>query len=119
MTEKWFDESKIGEVRESIFEYSWKDVILYAVGIGAQADELRFVYERNPDGLKVIPSFAAVAGFGAGGIGSAGKIDMTRILHGEELIRLKKPFPSSGKITRKGRVTNIYDKGKGLRRTRP
>ena len=93
MTEKWFNEENIGRVVETSFEYTWKDCILYAVGIGAQTDELQFVYERNPDGLKVIPSFAAVAGFGAGGIGSVGKIDMTRILHGEELIRLKKFIP--------------------------
>ena len=63
MTEKWFDENNIGKEIETVFEYSWKDVILYAVGIGAQADELPFVYERNPGGLQVIPSFAAVLGF--------------------------------------------------------
>ena len=59
------DLSRIGKVIESTANYDWKDCILYAVGIGAQADELPFVYERNPGGLQVFPSFATIIGGGA------------------------------------------------------
>jgi acyl dehydratase len=43
-----------------VFEYTSKDVILYALGVGASADELAFVYEGVPGGLKVLPSFCVV-----------------------------------------------------------
>ncbi|MDX9821129.1 MAG: hypothetical protein RBT20_04285, partial [Syntrophales bacterium] len=40
--------------------YDWKDVVLYALGVGAGFDELDYVYEKN---LKVIPSFSIAAVF--------------------------------------------------------
>jgi hypothetical protein len=48
---------KIGPL---IHTYTWKDVILYALGVGAGTEELNFVYEKN---LQVIPSFAIAAVF--------------------------------------------------------
>ncbi len=36
-------------------EFDWKDMVLYALGVGAGFDELEYVYENQ---LKVIPSFA-------------------------------------------------------------
>jgi acyl dehydratase len=97
--------------KESVFKYSWKDVILYALGIGVQANELPFVYERVNGGLRVIPSFATIAGMGA--LIFPGNIDFSRYIHGEQLIKLHQPFPPSGEILRRGEITNIYDKGKG------
>ena len=35
------------ETNERSFKYSWKDVELYNLSIGAQADELSFVYEGD------------------------------------------------------------------------
>lgn len=97
--------------KEHIFKYDWKDVVLYALGIGAQIDELSFIYERIQGGLKVYPSFATIAG------GSAlifpGKIDFSRYIHGEQLIKLYQPFSPKGEIHTQGVITNIYDKGKG------
>ena len=39
------------------FEYTWKDVVIYALGIGAQTEELPFIYENAKGGLRVFPSF--------------------------------------------------------------
>ena len=39
-------------------EYSWRDIVLYALGVGAGYDELEYVYENQ---LKVIPSFAILS----------------------------------------------------------
>jgi acyl dehydratase len=97
--------------KESVFNYNWKDVILYALGIGVQADELPFVYERVSEGLKVIPSFATIVGMGA--LIFPGNIDFSRYVHGEQLIKLHRPFSPSGEILRRGEVINIFDKGKG------
>jgi len=107
------DLSVIGKKTDPIvFQYSWKDVVLYALGVGVSADELSFVYENAPGGLKVLPSFCVVAAIKAYPyIGD--NIEYSRFLHGEHMIRLSRPIPPEGKIIQVGEVTHIYDKGKG------
>ncbi|MCK4285416.1 MAG: MaoC family dehydratase N-terminal domain-containing protein, partial [Candidatus Lokiarchaeota archaeon] len=106
------DLNAIGQTKESVFEYNWKDVVLYALGIGAQTNELPFLYERTQGGVKVFPSYAVIAGDGAAPFEKLGSVDWAKFIHGEQYIKLYRPFPSQGKITRKGTITNIYDKGK-------
>ncbi len=43
------------------FEYTWRDVILYALGVGCTKDDLPYVWEGCPDGLKALPSFVLTA----------------------------------------------------------
>jgi len=105
------DFSVIGKKNpEKIFKYNWKDAVLYALGIGAQIDELPFIYENIPGGLKVFPSFATIAR----GVSfpRLGNIFFPKFIHGEELIHLYKPLLSQGEIICFSEVTNIYDKGK-------
>ncbi|KKN38412.1 hypothetical protein LCGC14_0753660 [marine sediment metagenome] len=106
------DLSAIGQTRESIFEYNWKDVVLYALGIGAQTSELPFLYERTQGGVKVFPSYATIAGDDADLLDKLGDLNRAKLIHGEQHIKLYRPFPSQGKITRKCTITNVYDKGK-------
>lgn len=40
--------------------YTWRDVALYALGIGAHAADVPYVYERAEGGLKVFPTFAII-----------------------------------------------------------
>ena len=35
------------------YDYTWKDVVRYALSVGAQTDELPFIYENARGGLKV------------------------------------------------------------------
>ena len=95
---------------ENIYEFKSKDVILYALGIGAQISELQFIYEGVSGGLKVFPSFASLPKFAA--FPDLGNISFPRLIHGEELVRLHKPFPARGKVICFSEVTSIYDKGK-------
>jgi len=45
------DLSVIGNKTDPVvFEYTWRDVALYALGVGASADALPFVYEGSPGG---------------------------------------------------------------------
>ena len=99
------------EWRRHVFPYTWKDAALYALGIGAQVDELPFLYENTPGGLRVFPSFAAVV---AGGLilDFVNQIEGSRFLHGEQRIRLHQPLPPQGKIVATGRVAEVFDKGK-------
>lgn len=37
--------------------YTWRDVSLYALGVGATKNDLPYIYERYKDGMKVLPTF--------------------------------------------------------------
>jgi len=95
-----------------IFEYTWRDVVLYALGVGATAEELSLVYEHAPGGLKVLPSFCVVPAMRA--FPKCGDdIEWSLMLHGEQTICLYHPIPSEGKLVQTGVITDIFDKGKG------
>jgi acyl dehydratase len=87
-------------------------VVLYALGIGAKIDELQFLYENFPEGLKVFPSFACIVGGAGLQLNRLGKIEFSHFVHGEQAIKLYKPFSPSGEILCSTEVENIFDKGK-------
>ena len=88
--------------------YTWRDVALYALGIGATADELDFVYERR--GPRVFPTYAVVPAFAANeALFEVVGGDLSGVVHGSQRITLHKPFPSSGTVTTIGEVANIGD----------
>jgi hypothetical protein len=94
------------------WEYGWKDMVLYALGVGAGFDELDYVYEHK---LKVIPSFAilAIYGFFTDFFTLSG-VNLAGILHGEHDLIMHSPIPpEGGKLSSEGRITAIYDKGTG------
>ncbi len=96
------------------FEYTWKDVVLYALSIGAQAEELPFVYENVKGGLRVFPSFSVVMGMDLLiDLFKDLQVDLSRFIHGEQAIKLYGPIPPEGKVFVEGKITNIYDKVKG------
>ena len=97
------------ELAPTQFSYEERDVMLYALGIGAK--ELEFIFER---GLKTIPTFAVIPAFPAlMGLSAAVEINPVMILHGEQGFRINKQIPTSGTLTTSGKVTGVYDKGKG------
>jgi acyl dehydratase len=86
--------------------------VLYALGVGARADELDFLFEMN--GPKVLPTFAVVPSFTAlVSVTSKLGANPMMVLHGEQTIILDRPIPPRGKMTTVATVTGIYDKGKG------
>jgi acyl dehydratase len=97
---------------EVTFSYNWKDVVLYALGIGAKIDELQFLYESYSGGLKVFPSFACIVSGTGLQLNRLGKIDFSHFVHGEQSIKLYKPFLPTDNIICKTEVENIFDKGK-------
>src|SRR5262249_22649286 len=94
------------------FAYTWKDTVLYALGVGAKAEELDFLYEGR--GPKVLPTFAVVPSF-ASMIAVAGNLGTNpmMILHGEQKVSLHRPMPPNARLSTVSEVKGIYDKGKG------
>src|SRR3989337_661401 len=91
------------ELPPSTFEYSDRDVMLYALGVGATTQELAFVYEKS---LKVLPTFAVVPAFPSLiGIGQVLTVNWAMLLHGEQRIELRAPIPTSGKLTTQGKIS--------------
>ena len=93
-------------------ERSWtqKDALLYALGVGCGVDELRFSTEKNQ---LVLPTFAVIVGMGGIPFDKIGKFNFAMLVHGEQAIEVHGPIPPNGKVINKGRVSGIYDKGKG------
>jgi len=103
-------------------EGGWEvdDVILYHLGIGAgvpptDANELEYTYEKN---LKVLPSFVVVAGGRRPRKGAAGfkipgvEFHLAQLLHGEQQIEIHRELPTSAETRTRGRVAEVFDKGK-------
>ena len=95
-------------------EFSWdsKDVMLYAVGVGAKPEgELEFVFEGK--GPKVVPTYAVIPGmFSMGGLVSNVEINLMMLLHGEQSITLHRELPPEANVKITGRVAEVWDKGK-------
>ncbi|MEX0617262.1 MAG: MaoC/PaaZ C-terminal domain-containing protein [Candidatus Woykebacteria bacterium] len=107
------DLSAVGkELPPATYEYTDRDVILYALGVGATARDLAFVYERG--GLLALPTFGVVPAFSAlTSLGTVLEFNPLSLLHGEQRIELHGQIPTSGVLTTQGRITGIYDKRRG------
>ncbi|MGW9132820.1 MaoC/PaaZ C-terminal domain-containing protein [Streptomyces sp. NPDC055681] len=101
-------------------EISWdhKDVQLYHLGLGAGAPatdpaELRYTLESR---LHVLPSFATVAGAGAGVVGGLSSpgidVDLAAVLHGGQSVQVHRRIPAEGRAVQTSKVAAVYDKGK-------
>lgn len=97
---------KLGPITKT---YDWKDVVLYALGVGAGFEEIDYVYEKN---LKVIPSFSIAAIFDFLGLAATTSgVNIAGLLHGEQDLIFHNPIPASGTLSTEGRILNYYDKG--------
>ena len=94
------------------FEWQQKDVMLYALGVGARPEaDLEYVYEGK--GPKVLPTYAVIPGM-AGGMGSLAGVEINpmMILHGEQAITVHREIPPNAKVRTTGKLAEIWDKGK-------
>ncbi len=93
--------------------FDQRDVMLYALGVGADSNELLFCTENSSGvSLKTLPTFAVVA------IGTppldlwmaAGRFDPSQLLHGEQSVELFSDLPTKGTIVSTTEIVGIYDK---------
>lgn len=95
-------------------KWTSKDALLYAVGVGAGTEELPFTTENTQETpQRVLPTFAVIIGGGGAPFDKIGSFNPAMLVHGEEGIELLGEIPPEGEIESVGRVSAIWDKGKG------
>ena len=95
--------------------YGDREVMLYALSLGLGRDpldatELKFVYEEQ---LQVVPTFATILSFSARLMKPDDDLDFSKLLHGEQRLKLHRRLPPHGTAVVEARVKEIIDKGAG------
>jgi acyl dehydratase len=88
--------------------YDWRDVALYAIGLGAGTADLPFLLDDPPP--QVLPTYGVIPAFGpvfdvlktTGG-------NMVTLLHSAQRTELLRPFPPAGTMATTARIRGIWD----------
>lgn len=103
------------------FKFNYKDVILYALGVGANVREksdLIYLYENNP-GFSSLPTYFIQPGLmitlTTDIVGSAIKrdVDLSQVFHGEQYIEIVGTLPTEDTLKTEAIVVDLLDKGSG------
>ena len=111
-------------------EYNWRDVVLYALGVGAHTEDMPYIFERNADGLKVLPTFGLVPYLNSIMMEPVRKSPyapneivgefiteklgyLQNRLHMAMDITMHQPLPVQGTFLTEDKVNNVYDRGEG------
>lgn len=89
-------------------EYSARDTMLYALAIGARADQLDLVFERD---LRVLPTFGLTLAQWAPDVIAEQHGYGNRAVHASQSIDVHSALPPAGELTMTARVQNVWDKG--------
>jgi hypothetical protein len=93
-----------------------RDVMLYALSVGAgQADpygELELCLERPGRPPQVLPAFRVTLAHRATEAVYV-ELDLSRVVHAEQAVILRRTLPTTGRAHTAARVTGVFDKGSG------
>ena len=115
------DENAIGLSLEQKYTYTWRDILLYNLSVGAKSDDVNYVYEKD---LKVIPTFGVIpctCTFGTEPY-SAQPLMPTKMiegiktegtLHMDHFLKVHRPIPQEATLQIKKTIRNVYDRGEG------
>lgn len=93
---------------EHVHEYTERDVMLYALGVGAKAAELDYLYEGR--GPLVLPTYAVVPAWPA--LTECFELlgaELLGVVHGGQSIKLHRPFAPSGRLSTTATIEGLYD----------
>ncbi|HXA29665.1 MAG TPA: MaoC/PaaZ C-terminal domain-containing protein [Candidatus Angelobacter sp.] len=111
MTRRRIDASLVGlELPPMLHRWTRRDVILYALGVGATAADLDLVYEAR--GPRVLPTYAVIpSSHFLPGFLEAVDFELGNLLHGEQSIMLHRPIPAEAAVESTRRCVAVWDKG--------
>ncbi|OQU96573.1 MaoC like domain-containing protein [Cladophialophora immunda] len=97
--------------------YSWtdRDIILYALSLGANRTQLPLVYENHPN-FQVLPTFGVIPFYGAKSEHTLDQLvpnfSTKMILHGEQYLEIRKfPIPTAAQVASYPQLLEVVDKG--------
>lgn len=97
------------ELGRRTVRYDERDVILYALAVGAQETEPTLVDELH---LRVLPTFAlTLAQWAPDVLAAQDAWDVSTALHGAQHLSVSRPMPPAGELAMSASVTGVWDKG--------
>ncbi|WP_446897923.1 MaoC/PaaZ C-terminal domain-containing protein [Clostridium sp. LBM24168] len=118
------EEMLVGKKMEPRYmEYSWRDIALYALAVGAHRDDLIYTYEKC---LKAIPTYGTVPYWGTQNVRPYQWMPLPASMLAEEIIKpsisflnmdheiiMHRPIdPIKGTFQYQDVITDVYDRGK-------
>lgn len=99
----------IGTTTEPLpFTYDANKAMLYALGIGATAAELDYLYEQR--GPRVYPTFAVIPAYDAlMAVMARSDISFEHVVHGHQRVSVTRPVPPAAKLWTTATVAAVYD----------
>ena len=105
-------------------DYTWRDVALYALAVGAKEHDLQYTYERN---MKALPTFGVVPYWAALSVSPriprpmpaptfAERLIRPTVapLHMEHTLEIDRPIdPIKGTLVFQDVITDVFDRGEG------
>jgi acyl dehydratase len=109
------DPTAVGATTDpQLHEWTDRDTLLYALGVGAGAEDLAFTTENSHDiPQQVLPTYAVICCTGFPAAAKVGTFNWAMLLHGSQGVRLHAPLPPAGKLSVVSEVADIQDKGEG------
>lgn len=113
------NEDIIGLSIEETFQYTWRDLVLYNLSVGATQENLELVYEK---GLKAVPTYGTIPCVATFGVephrdypvmptSLVKDLPGGKFLHMDHSLRLFRPLPTQAKIYIKKEIVDLYDRG--------
>lgn len=105
-------------------EYNWRDIVLYALAVGAKREDLCYTYEKN---LKAIPTYGTIPYWGTVNVRPHQWMPLPASMLADEIIKPKISFlnmdheiimyrpidPIKGTFQYQDQITDVYDRGEG------
>ena len=105
-------------------EYNWRDIVLYALAVGAGRDDLLYTYEKD---LKAIPTYGTIPYWGTVNVRPYQWMPLPASMLANELIQptisflnmdhelvMHRPIdPIKGTFQYQDQITDVYDRGEG------
>ncbi|CCH62720.1 hypothetical protein TBLA_0I00610 [Henningerozyma blattae CBS 6284] len=97
-----------------IFDYNYKDCILYNLGIGCDTSQMKYVYENDPE-FQVLPTFGVVPSLNSSGQLGLDKLvdnfNYSMLLHGEQYLHLfQSPMKTSARLRTVAKPVQVIEK---------